>query len=103
MQRVTEVGNYFRKQLRRLQRRQPGLIKEVRGLGLMIGAELTFNGKSTVVKMLERGFLMNCTHDTVLRFLPPLIVDKKLVDLACETLDTILTESEKPQAPQVIA
>src|SRR5262249_35733441 len=45
LQRVTEVGNYFRKQLRRLQRSRPGLIKETRGLGLMIGAELTFNGK----------------------------------------------------------
>lgn len=92
MQRVTEVGNYFRKKLRRLQRDVPGLIKDVRGMGLMVGAELTFNGKGTVAKMMERGFLMNCTHDTVLRFLPPYIIKKAEITAMITALQEVLTE-----------
>lgn len=92
MQRVTEVGNYFRKKLRRLQRDLPGLIKEVRGMGLMVGAELTFNGKGVVTKMLERGFLMNCTHDTVLRFLPPYIIKKAEITALVTALAEVVAE-----------
>src|SRR5215470_17109263 len=96
LQRVTEVGNYFRKQLRRLQRRQPGLIKETRGLGLMVGAELTFNGKGVVAKMMKRGFLMNCTHDTVLRFLPPYIIRKpEIKEMLANLEEVIIEESEQ--------
>ena len=95
LQRVTEVGNYFRKQLRRLQRRQPGLIKETRGLGLMVGAELTFNGKGVVAKMMDRGFLMNCTHDTVLRFLPPYIIRKPEIKEMLANLEEVIVEESK--------
>ncbi len=95
LQRVTEVGNYFRKQLRRLQRRQPGLIKDVRGLGLMVGAELTINGKGVVAKMLERGFVMNCTHETVLRFLPPYIIRKPEIKQMLANLEEVIVEEAK--------
>jgi acetylornithine/N-succinyldiaminopimelate aminotransferase len=95
LQRVTEVGNYFRKQLRRLQRRQPALIKETRGLGLMVGAELTFNGKGVVAKMMERGFLINCTHDTVLRFLPPYIIRKPEIKEMLANLEEVIVEESK--------
>ncbi|HEV2667071.1 MAG TPA: aspartate aminotransferase family protein [Blastocatellia bacterium] len=95
LQRVTEVGNYFRKQLRRLQRRQPALIKETRGLGLMVGAELTFNGKGVVAKMMDRGFLMNCTHDTVLRFLPPYIIRKPEIKEMLANLEEVIVEESK--------
>jgi acetylornithine/N-succinyldiaminopimelate aminotransferase len=90
MQRVIEVGNYFRKQLRRLQRRQPDFIKEVRGLGLMIGMELTFPGKPIVGQMLERGFLMNCTHEVTLRFLPPYIITKSEIKALIENLEEVI-------------
>jgi acetylornithine/N-succinyldiaminopimelate aminotransferase len=92
MQRVTEVGGFFRKKLRRLQREQPGAIKDVRGLGLMVGAELSFAGKGVVTKMLERGFLMNCTHDTVLRFLPPYIIKKAEITALITNLAEVLVE-----------
>jgi predicted acetylornithine/succinylornithine family transaminase len=95
LQRVTEVGNYFRKQLRRLQRRQPALIKETRGLGLMVGAELSFNGKGVVAKMMERGFLMNCTHDTVLRFLPPYTIRKPEIKEMLANLEEVIVEESK--------
>ncbi len=92
MQRVTEVGNFFRKKLRRLQRDHPQLIKEVRGLGLMVGAELNFPGKGVVSKMLERGFLMNCTHDTVLRFLPPYIIKKAEITSMLTQFEEVIVE-----------
>ncbi|HEX5083558.1 MAG TPA: aspartate aminotransferase family protein [Blastocatellia bacterium] len=95
LQRVGEVGTYFRKQLRRLQRRQPALIKDTRGLGLMIGAELTFNGKGVVAKMMERGFLMNCTHDTTLRFLPPYIIRKPEIKEMLANLEEVIVEESK--------
>lgn len=92
MQRVMEVGNFFRKKLRRLQRDVPGAVKEVRGMGLMVGAELNFSGKTVVAKMLERGFLMNCTHDTVLRFLPPYIIKKAEITALVTALGEVLAE-----------
>jgi acetylornithine aminotransferase/acetylornithine/N-succinyldiaminopimelate aminotransferase len=97
MQRVTEVGNYFRKQLRRLQRRHPELIKDVRGLGLMVGMETGFPSKSVAMKMLERGFLINCTHDTVLRFLPPYIIKKSEISSMLTNLEEVIVE-EAPQS-----
>jgi acetylornithine/N-succinyldiaminopimelate aminotransferase len=90
MQRVIEVGNYFRKKLRRLQRDLPDYIKEVRGLGLMVGMELTFPGKSVVNQMLERGFLMNCTHEVTLRFLPPYIITKAEIKALIENLEEVI-------------
>jgi len=95
MQRVMEVGNFFRKKLRRLQRDVPGAIKEVRGMGLMVAAELNFSGKNVVAKMLERGFLMNCTHDTVLRFLPPYIIKKAEITALVMALGEVLAEETK--------
>ena len=103
LQRVAEVGNYFRKHLRRLQRRQPELIKDVRGLGLMVAAELTFAGKGVIAKMLERGFLMNCTHDTVLRFLPPYIIRKpEIKEMLANLEEVIVEESKTIDVPQVV-
>ena len=64
----------------------------------MLAADLDRPSRTLTMKALERGLIINSTHDTVLRFLPPLIVDKKLVDLACATLDAILTEAEQEVA-----
>jgi acetylornithine/N-succinyldiaminopimelate aminotransferase len=93
MERVTEVGDYFRKQLNKLQKRHPESIKEVRGLGLMVGVEMRFPCKSVATKMLERGFLINCTHDTVLRFLPPYIIKKSEIGAMLAVLEEIIVES----------
>jgi acetylornithine/succinyldiaminopimelate/putrescine aminotransferase len=97
LQRVAEVGNFFRKHMRRLQRRVPEAIKEIRGMGLMVGAELTFSGKGVAAKMLERGYLMNCTHDTVLRFLPPYIIRKPEIKEMLTNLEEVLTEEMELQ------
>lgn len=97
MQRVAEVGTFFRKKLRRLQRSHPGIITDVRGLGLMVGAELSFPGRSAVTKMLERGFLLNCTHDTVLRFLPPYLIKKTEINTMLTHLEEVLVEEAAEQ------
>src|SRR5277367_5222400 len=70
---IVRVGDYFRAQLRDLAKRFD-FIKEVRGYGLMVGAELSIPGKEIVNAAMAEGLLMNCTHDTVLRFLPPYII-----------------------------
>ena len=92
MQRVAEVGVFFRKKLRRLQRSHPELIRDVRGMGLMVGAELSFPGRGVVTRMLERGFLLNCTHDVVLRFLPPYLIKKAEITSMLTHLEEVLVE-----------
>ena len=91
---VRTVGGYFFKRLLALQKKYP-FIREVRGRGLMLAIELDMPSKPFVPKALERGVIINSTHETVLRFLPPLIVEKKHVDLLCSTLDTIFAEASK--------
>jgi acetylornithine/N-succinyldiaminopimelate aminotransferase len=82
------VGAYFMQRLKGLQQRYP-FMKEVRGKGLMLGIELEFPGNQFVPACMERGFLVNCTMDTVLRFLPPLIVTEREVDLLITVLDEL--------------
>jgi acetylornithine aminotransferase/acetylornithine/N-succinyldiaminopimelate aminotransferase len=90
---VTEVGDYFQEQLRSLAKRHE-VIVDVRGKGLMIAAELDSAdlAKLTVAEMLKRHILINCTSDTVLRFLPPYILEREHVDTAIQALDEIFTE-----------
>lgn len=90
LQDVIEVGEYFIAQLRLLQNEFPQLIAGVRGKGLMIGVELTREGDSIVEKMREEGVLINCTNQTVLRFLPPLIITKAHVDDGVRALRRVL-------------
>jgi acetylornithine/succinyldiaminopimelate/putrescine aminotransferase len=66
--------------------RKHGFVKEVRGFGLMLGMELTVPGKQIVLDAMAEGLLINCTHENVLRFLPPYIVTEKDVDQAVKTL-----------------
>ena len=89
LEHVREVGEYFRAQLERL-RRESALIREVRGEGLMLAVELTVPGKSVVRQGLEAGFLFNCTQEKVLRFLPPLIIERHHVDQLIAALRPIL-------------
>jgi acetylornithine aminotransferase/acetylornithine/N-succinyldiaminopimelate aminotransferase len=90
---ATEVGDYFQQQLRSLAKRHSAII-DVRGRGLMIAAELDSAdlAKLAVAEMLKRRILINCTSDTVLRFLPPYILEPAHVDAAIRALDEIFTE-----------
>jgi acetylornithine/N-succinyldiaminopimelate aminotransferase len=90
---VTEVGDYFQSQLRVLAQRHEAIV-DVRGKGLMVAAELDSAelAKLAVAEMLKRHILINCTSDTVLRFLPPFILKRAHVDTAIQALDEIFTE-----------
>ena len=90
---ATEVGNYFLAKLRALALRHNAIV-DVRGRGLMIAAEIDSAdlAKLVVAEMLKRHILINCTSDTVLRFLPPYILQRAHVDTAVAALDEIFTE-----------
>src|SRR5581483_9488975 len=88
---IQRVGGYFQAKLKDLAAQQ-GFIKEVRGFGLMIGMELAVPGKQIVLDGLQEGLLFNCTHDTVLRFLPPYIATEKEVDQAVKILKKLLSK-----------
>jgi len=94
---ISETGSYFRMRLTELAKRY-SFIKEVRGHGLMIGMELDFSGKQIVLDAIEQGLLINCTHNTVLRALPPYILTEQDVDRAVRVLDKVLKKAKPPEA-----
>ncbi len=83
------MGAYLTEQLEQLKGKY-SFIKEIRGLGLIIGVELAIQGGPLVIKAMERGLLMNCTVGNVLRFVPPLIVNRAEIDEAMTILDEVL-------------
>ncbi|HZL25859.1 MAG TPA: aspartate aminotransferase family protein [Acidobacteriaceae bacterium] len=89
---VRETGNYFLAQLRSLQKKHSA-ITEVRGLGLMIGVEIESAelAKYVATGLLERRIIINRTHETVLRFLPPFLITREHVDQAIAAIDDLLT------------
>jgi predicted acetylornithine/succinylornithine family transaminase len=82
------VGGYLINQLKRL-KSSFDFIKDVRGLGLLVGMELTFDAGDIVKKCLEKGLLINYTNTNVLRFIPPLIVTEDEVDVLINALEEI--------------
>ncbi|MBQ9376941.1 MAG: acetylornithine transaminase [Schwartzia sp.] len=90
LEQVEEMGAYFKTQLKQLQKLLPFLIREVRGVGLILGMELTREGRDIVNACLDEGAIINCTAGNVLRFVPPLIVTKDEIDALTETLKKVL-------------
>jgi acetylornithine aminotransferase len=88
------MGQYLKDHLLNLKSRFD-FIHEVRGEGLLIGLDLTCDGTAFVKRCLERGFLINCTQEHVLRFIPPLIVQKKEIDALIACLDALFQDFAK--------
>ena len=88
---MQRVGGYFHAELNQLAAKY-GFVKEVRGFGLMLGVELSMPGKDIVTEAMANGLLINCTHDTVLRFLPPYIITEKEVDQAVKVLGKVFAK-----------
>ncbi len=86
VKRSEELGNYLIRKLESLDR---DYVKEIRGRGLMIGMELSIKCDDIVNKARERGVLLNCTSESVLRFVPPLTITKEQLDKAVSVLDEI--------------
>ena len=93
LNRCEEIGEYLEGELESLQHKYP-FVKEVRGIGLMIGMALDIPAGDIVKKGHERGVLLNVTHDTVLRFVPPLTVTKQEINQMIAILDGIFAEIE---------
>jgi acetylornithine aminotransferase/acetylornithine/N-succinyldiaminopimelate aminotransferase len=89
LEHVREMGAYFRAALQKLKAEFP-VIRTVRGEGLMLGAELEIPGKTITRELLEAGFLVNCTQEKVLRFLPPFIVERHEIDELIAALKPLL-------------
>ena len=89
---IVETGSYFRMRLTELAKRY-SFIKEIRGYGLMIGVELDIPGKQIVLDAMEEGLLINCTHEVVLRALPPYILSEQDVDRAITVLNRVLKKA----------
>ncbi len=82
MENVERTGEYFKKRLSELGR--------VKGGGLMLGLELGERCYEVLIKLLERGIVANCTGNGVLRFLPPYIINEKIVDFVIENMKKII-------------
>lgn len=91
--RVDTLGRYLIDELNNMAQRHR-TIQEVRGLGFMIGIEMGDAAKEAVTRLLDRGIITNAAHDTVLRLLPPFIIEKKDVDEFLAALDAVLEEIE---------
>lgn len=94
LQQVEEVGSYFKGKLEVLMQKYPSLIKDVRGTGLILGAELSGpeHGRDIVNGCLAKGAIINCTAGKVLRFIPPLIITKAQVDEVMDILDEVVSQ-----------
>lgn len=90
---VGKLGAYFLAELQGLKDKH-STIQHVRGMGLMLAIDLDSAevAKAVVAQLLSKGILINRTHDTVLRFLPPYIAEKKHVDVLIDALDSALAE-----------
>jgi acetylornithine/N-succinyldiaminopimelate aminotransferase len=91
LSKVKETGSYFKQRLLELQDKYP-VIAEVRGRGLMWGVELKQPGQRLVEVCLDKGVVINCTHGTVLRFVPPLTVGRHEIDRLITILDEVIGE-----------
>ena len=83
-------GSHLFKRLGELKKKH-SVIKEVRGMALMAGVELAFEGKEVYERCLEKKLLINCTQGNVLRLMPPLVVKEKEIDRAIQILDEALS------------
>src|SRR5699024_1233954 len=88
-QRSPELGEYFKKELQSIDN---PIIKEVRGKGLFIGMELTEKARPYCEKLMEKGLLCKETHDNVIRFAPPLIIEKSDLDWAIEQIKAVMSK-----------
>lgn len=87
-------GAWLRAELEKLKEGH-STIREVRGLGLMIGVEFSFATKPLMLAMIERGVLANATADTVLRLVPPLVITEEEMRIVVDVIAAALTEIEE--------
>jgi acetylornithine/LysW-gamma-L-lysine aminotransferase len=100
--RAAALGGYFKAKLEDLQAKYK-IVKEVRGLGLMLGVELRYDVLNIILKAMDRGVLILDAGRNVLRFLPPLVIEKEQIDKTISVLDTVLKEEENARTSGALA
>jgi acetylornithine/N-succinyldiaminopimelate aminotransferase len=90
LQNANDLGKYATQKLEELKTKHP-IIDHVRGIGLMLGVQLTKPGAKIVDACLAKGLRINCTHETVIRFMPPMVATKEQIDKAIGILDEVLS------------
>ncbi len=93
LENAVAMGRYTKEKIEQLKTKH-SIIDHVRGIGLMIGIQLTRPGTEIVNKCLERGLRINCTNNTVLRIMPAMIVTAEQIDQAIDILDSVLSEEK---------
>jgi acetylornithine/LysW-gamma-L-lysine aminotransferase len=94
VERAEKIGRYFKEKLEAL-RAKHSIVKEVRGLGLMLGMEFRYDVRNIILKTMEKGVLILDAGRTVVRFLPPLVIEKDQIDRAVAVLDEVIGEEQK--------
>jgi acetylornithine/N-succinyldiaminopimelate aminotransferase len=90
---AARIGAYTMTKLEQLKQKH-AVIDSLRGIGLMIGVQLTSPGSAIVDQCLEKGLRINCTNTTVLRLMPAMIATESQIDEAIDILDSVLSESK---------
>lgn len=90
MENAKEIGAYLQAKFEEYKIKYPNLIKDVRGRGLILGMELSCEGRQIANECLDYGAIINCTAGNVLRFVPPLNITKAHVDELISVLDKVL-------------
>jgi acetylornithine/LysW-gamma-L-lysine aminotransferase len=93
-ERAEKIGGYFKSKLEELQAKY-NIVKEVRGLGLMLGMEFRYDVRNIILKTVEKGVLVLNAGRNVLRFLPPLVIEKEQIDKTILVLDEVIGEEER--------
>ncbi|MHC4618179.1 MAG: acetylornithine/succinylornithine family transaminase [Planctomycetota bacterium] len=92
LENAVQLGRYTKEKLEQLKQKHI-IIDSIRGIGLMIGVQLTSPGNEIVDKCLDKGLRINCTQGTVIRFMVPMVATREQIDRAIEIFDSVLSES----------
>ena len=101
-ERAAVLGGYFKAELEDLMAKYK-IVKEVRGLGLMLGMELRFDVHNVILKAMAKGVLLLDAGRTVVRLLPPLVIEKQQIDRAIAVLDEVLGEEENERGSSPVS
>ena len=97
VEKAAKMGAYFKSNLEKLQTEHKS-IKEVRGLGLMLGMESKFDVLNILLKAKDKGVLVLDAGKTVVRFLPPFVITTEQIDKTITVLDNVLSEEDNERA-----
>ena len=100
--RAAKMGKYFKAGLEDLQAKHK-IVKEVRGLGLMLGMELRFDVHNVILKAAEKAFWCWMLEEQWFGLLPPLVIEKEQIDRAVSVLDEVLGEEENERASSTVS